>query len=426
MSASTRRPSTEDHRPPSTSADPPGDPVLLGAFPRNFLVPFPLGGQPIGREEIAAAGYNDLKMSAVHARFGRGRGGFWIEDAGSRNGTFVDGQQLPPGERVEISDGAVVRLALTIFVFRAAYTGGSTPAGPIGRLVAPWGLGPLRAALARLSPGPANVLIEGPTGVGKELLAPEVAARLGRDPRLFAAINVASFPESMFDAQLFGWERGAFSGAVQSSRGVFREHDGGTVFLDEIGELPPSLQPKLLRLLENREVWSIGAARAARVNLAVIGATNRSLNAMVMSHDFRADLLARFPIRLSIPPLEDRPEDIYATIAALSERRFGQLDPLRARVDAEAVERLMLHDWPANVRDLDRLLVTLDPGAGLKLSTARAFLGDHGAVSAPLLTRDAIVHALHVSGGNQSAAARKLAINRPKLLREMKKHGIRG
>ncbi len=197
----------------------------------------------------------------------------------------------------------------------------------------------------------------------------------------------------MFDAQLFGWERGAFSGAQRENPGVFRQYDHGTVFLDEIGELPRALQPKLLRLLENRQVFSIGATRPVDVDLAIVGATNQSLEAMVERHDFREDLLARFPVRLSLPPLEDRPEDLFAITKALWERRFGPLDLHRARVDAEAVERMMLHDWPANVRDLDRLLTTVDPAAGLKLSTVQAFLGDRGPTSAPLLTKDAIVQA---------------------------------
>jgi len=425
MSPASRRPSTEDHRPPSTADEPRGVPVLLGAFPRNILVPFPGNGKSLGRDDVAAAGHIDSKMSTVHVRCGSGRTGFWLEDLGSRNGTFIDGQRLPPNEPVELSDGAVIRLAVTLFVFRAAYRGGGEPAKPLGKLVGPWGFGALHGAVARLPRLPGNVLIEGATGVGKELLGPEVAAALGRDPRRYAAINVASFPETMFDAQLFGWERGAFSGAVQSGRGVFREYDGGSVFLDEIGELPPSLQPKLLRLLENREVWSIGAARPTRVDLAVIGATNRSLEAMVESKGFRADVLARFPMRLAIPPLEERAEDLYAITAALWERRFGPLDPSRARVDAEAVERMMLHDWPANVRDLDRLLMSVDPDAGLKLSTVQAFLRDRGPVSAPILTKDAIAGAMSASDGNQSAAARKLGISRPKLLRELKKHGGR-
>lgn len=426
MSTSSRRPATEDHRPPSLADESPGFPAFLGAFPRNILLRLPKNGEALGRDHVAAAGYLDSKISTEHVRCGAGRGGFWLEDLGSRNGTFVDGQRLPPNERVELADGSVVRLAVTLFVFRAAHRGAELPAKPLGKLVGPWGLGTLRAAMAKLRPGAANVLIEGATGVGKEMLAPEVAVALGRDRGRFAAINVAAFPESMFDAQLFGWERGAFSGAVASGRGVFREHDGGSVFLDEIGELPASLQPKLLRLLENREVWSIGAARPSRVDLAIIGATNRKLAGMVESGDFRADLLARFPVRLAIPPLEERAEDLPAIAAAMWERRFGLLDLTRTRVDAEAIERMMLHDWQTNVRELDRLLATVDPALGLKLSTVQTFLGDRGPVSAPLLTKEAVAAALSACGGNQSAAARKLEINRPKLLREMKKHGLRG
>lgn len=424
---SSRRITTEDHRPPSTADEPAGAPVLLGAFPTSLFLPFPGNGAPLGREDIAATtGHTDLKISTVHVRCGHSRGVFSIEDAGSRNGTFVNGALLSAGERVEISDGTVVRLGQTLFVFRSEFRGPPRPEAPIGKLVGPWGLGAVRASLRRVQRAPSNVLIEGQTGVGKELLAPEVAAAAGRDPRRFAAVNVAAFPETMFEGQLFGWEKGAFSSAVQANRGVFREHDGGTVFLDEIGELPRSLQPKLLRLLENREVWPIGASRSTRVELLIVGATNRSLTAMVEANDFRADLLARFPIRLTIPPLADRPEDLHAILEALWARRFGPLDPRRTRVDVEAVERMMLHDWPANVREMDRLLATVEPGAGLKQSTVQAFFGDRGPVSVPILRKDAVVKALAEQGGNQSAVARKLGVNRARLLRFMEKQGIRG
>ncbi len=424
MTLPARRPSTEEHLPPSTTDELPSVPALLGAFPRNVFLPFPKNGGTLGRDDVAAAGHEDGKMSGLHVRCSFSRGTFLLEDIASRNGTFVNGQRLPPNQPVPLPDGAVVRFATTIFVFRSAYRGGWTPAKPLGKLVGPWGLGPVHAALARLPRGQANVLIEGPTGVGKELLAPEVARAMGRDPSRFGAINVTSFPESIFDAQLFGWERGAFSSAEKRNPGVLRDNEHGSVFLDEIGELPPNLQPKILRLLENREVFPIGATRAVKVDLAIVGATNRSLEDMVESRDFRADLLARFPERVSIPALEERAEDLFAITRVLWERRFGPLEMPRVRVDAEAVERMMLHDWPANVRDLERLLTVVDPAAGLKLSTVQAFLGDRGPTSAPLLTKEAILQALGSCNNNQSAAAPKLGISRPKLLREMKKHGI--
>jgi transcriptional regulator of acetoin/glycerol metabolism len=428
MTASARRPSTEEHLPPSATEEAPGIPALLGAFPRNVFLSFPKKGETLGRDDVAVAGHLDGKMSGLHVRCSFARGTFWLEDMASRNGTFVNGQRLPPNTPVPLPDGAVVRFATTLFVFRSAHRGGSAPAKPLGKLVGPWGLGTLHAALARLPRGQqTNVLIEGPTGVGKELLAPEIGRAMGRDPKVFGAINVTSFPESIFDAQLFGWERGAFSSAEKRNLGVLRDNEHGSVFLDEIGELSPNLQPKILRLLENREVFPIGATRAVKVDLTIVGATNRSLEEMVERKDFRADLLARFPERIAIPPLEDRPEDLFAILAVLWERRFEQpLDLARTRVDAEAVERMMLHDWPANVRDLERLLTTVDPAAGLKLSTVQAFLGDKGPTSAPLLTKEAIVQVLRSCNNNQSAAAPKLGISRAKLLREMKKHGISG
>ena len=425
--SSARRITTEEHRPPSTAEEPKGIPALLGTFPRSIFIPFPRNGATLGREDIATAtGHTDPKMSTVHVRCGSARGIFTMEDAGSLNGTVVNGVKLHPGERVELADGAIVRLGRTLFVFRSEHCGPTGPEAPIGELVGPWGLGAVRAGLRRIPRTSCNVLIEGPTGTGKELLAPQIGAAAGRDRRRFAPINVAGFPDTMFEAQLFGWERGAFSNAHQANRGVFREYDGGTVFLDEIGELPMSLQPKLLRLLENKEVWPIGASRSSNVDLLVIGATNRSLSAMVESNDFRADLLARFSIRLALPSLADRPEDLYAITEALWARRFGPLDPERTRVDVEAVERMMLHDWPSNVREVDRLLATVDPVAGLKQSTVQAFFGDKGPVSVPLLTSEAVTRALAEHSGNQSAAAKSLGVNRSKLLRFMEKHRIRG
>ncbi len=418
----TRRPSTEDHVPPSRSEEAPGIPALLGAFPRPLFVPLGKGEAILGRDGIAAVGHTDSKISSTHARCGATRGAAWIEDCESRNGTFVNGQRLNPRERVELQDGAVVRLATTIFVFRERHRGGPSPQPPLGKLVGPWGLGDLRAAIHHLRPGPSNVLIEGATGVGKELVAPEVARALGRDPQRLGIINVASFPETVFDAQLFGWERGAFSGAVQAGRGIFREYEGGSVFLDEIGELPPSVQPKLLRVLENREVTPIGASRPMRLDLAILGATNRSLEEMVEANDFRADLLARFPIRLSVPPLSDRSEDLYSILETLWERVHGPLDPFRTVVHPEAIERLMLHAWPANVRDLQRFLTGLNEEGGVRLSAVLAFLGDRPPVSAPVLTKDTLVAALRDC--SQSAAARKLGVDRGKLRREMKRHGL--
>lgn len=423
MSESVRRPSTEEHIPPRTAEEPAGVPALLGAFPENIFLPIPKNGAHIGRDHVAAAGHTDAKMSTAHARFAFSRGALFVEDTRSRNGTFLNGNKLDPGKPVEVPSGAIVRLATTLFVYRHDYRGPTAPERPLGALVAPWGLTAVRAALDRLPSmrGPHNVLIQGATGVGKELLAPIVARVLGRDPALFQAINVTSFPDTMFDAQLFGWEQGAHSGASKASKGIFRSLHRGSVFLDEIGDLPPALQPKLLRLLDNREVVSIGGQRHEKVDLVVIGATNRSLEDMVERDEFREDLFARFPVRLSLPRLADRPEDLFAITKALWDKLYGPLEMPRVRVDVEAVERMMLHSWPANVRDVVRLLGAVDPNAGLKLSTVQTFFGDKGPVSAPILTRESIERALKDANGNKSAAARALGVDRMKLERAYKK-----
>ncbi|MFO0587493.1 MAG: sigma 54-interacting transcriptional regulator [Polyangiaceae bacterium] len=423
MTATTRRPSTVDHVPPRTVEETAGIHALLGAFPENIFLSIPTNGEPFGRDHVAAAGHTDTKMSSAHVRFTLSRGQLSVEDTKSRNGTFLNGARLPPNKPVPVQDGAVLRLATTLFVYRADYRGPRAAESPLDGLVAPWGLSGLRGALAKLplTKPPHNVLIEGATGVGKELLAPVVAKILKRNPNQFQAINVTSFPETMFDAQLFGWEQGAHSGATKGNVGVFRSLDKGSVFLDEIGELPPSLQPKLLRLLENREVTSIGAQRSVKVDLAVIGATNRSLDEMVESDRFREDLLARFPIRLRLPRLVERPEDLFAITRALWEKLFGRLDLSRVRVDAEAVEQMMLHAWPANVRDVVRLLATVDPNAGLKLSTVQAFLGEQGATSTPLLTPESVKQVLDEENGNVTAAARRLRVDRNKIYRMLPK-----
>ncbi|MBK8259167.1 MAG: sigma 54-interacting transcriptional regulator [Polyangiaceae bacterium] len=420
------RPTTEEHRPPSAAETPAGIPALLGVFPQAAFLPFPQKPEVWGRDVLAARGISDSKMSGEHARFWIERGKFYVQDLGSRNGTFIDGQKLQPNDKVELVDGHTVRLAVTIFVFRSAFSGSQTPQPPLGALVGPWGLSTLRTELNRLRPNPnPNILLHGPTGTGKELLAQEVVQRLGRDPQKCTRVNVTSVPEAMFDGQFFGWERGAFSGADKTNRGVFLEHDKGAVFLDEIGELPLQIQPKLLRLLENREVLAIGATRPKAVDLAIIGATNRPLNSTDQGGSLRTDILARFSVRYTLPALEDRPEDLFAILQEMWRRRYGALDLTRTRVDAEAVERLMLHDWPANVRDVDRLLSTVDPSHGLTLSAANKFVGGAAHNSTPILTKEAVLKALKDCGNNQSEAARALGIDRGKLLRYMQKHEIK-
>jgi len=216
----------------------------------------------------------------------------------------------------------------------------------------------LRETIGRVAPVPSPVLIQGESGTGKELVARELHRLGGRPTGPFLAINCGALPENLVESELFGHEKGAFTGAVGSRQGAFEAANGGTLFLDEIGELPVAAQAKLLRVLEQREVTRLGANRPLAVAVRVVAATNRDLDRMVADGGFREDLLYRLNVHVvTVPPLRDRPEDI----AFLAERfldqvcrRFGVLPK---RLAGEARERLAGYDWRRNnVRELRNVI----------------------------------------------------------------------
>jgi DNA-binding NtrC family response regulator len=375
--------------------------------------------EPVGRAWLVASGLADRRVSEPHLVFSSPGGGCFVEDAGSRNGTWLNGVRLQPGERVPLADGALLRLGSTLFVYREELRGSLEPSPPLGRMIGPYGLRGVAEALAgfqRVPPG--NVLIEGESGTGKELASEVVAAALGRSSP-FGALNMAAIPAALFEAHLFGHIAGAFSGATRASRGVIAAHDGGAVFLDEIGELPLELQPKLLRLLENREVQPVGAERASRVKVLLIAATNRPLEDAAREGTFRSDLLARLlQARIELPPLRERPEDIFALVTAAAASRGFPLAPERTEI--EAVERMLLHPWRLNIRELmaamDRLLA-LDPAA-LRLWAVEQVLGPLPSTPrAGTLAAEEIARTLALCNGNESEAARRLGVSRGKLRR---------
>jgi len=210
----------------------------------------------------------------------------------------------------------------------------------------------LLAMAERVAQRDIGVLINGPTGTGKEVLANHIHRMSTRRNRPLVAVNCAALPEAMLEAVLFGHERGAFTGALQSAKGLFRAADGGTLLLDEIAELPLALQAKLLRVLQEQEVLPIGASVAQKVDVRIIACANRDLPAEVAAGRFRADLyyrLAVFP--LTTLPLAERRADIIAIAAALWLRDGSGLWPTPA-----ALRRLAAHDWPGNVRELGNVL----------------------------------------------------------------------
>jgi hypothetical protein len=421
-SARTSSTTTEEYVRPSGDAPALGPPALLCVFPREVALPLPPPGEPVGRAWLAQANIRDVKASGEHLSFPRRDGRVHVEDLSSRNGTWLNGEPIPAKRGVALDDGDVLRLGYTVLVYRAAFAGPLSPAAPLGKLVGPWGLGELRARLLALPrSGERNVLIEGETGTGKELVADAVVDAIGRAGKPRTTINVAAIPAGVFEAQLFGWKRGAHSGATHAGKGIFQEHDGGTVFLDEIGELPLDLQPKLLRLIEYGQVQPVGGS-PVKVDVAVIAATNRSLADAVETGAFRRDLHARFSERIALPALADRPEDVFSILQTLTRRRGAQLDETRADVDA--VERILLDRWPANVRDLDRVAAAFAAEGHLSRALVDGVLGPRRADVA--LTREVAARMVQECGGNERAAERRFGIKRGKLRRALGKAGKGG
>jgi transcriptional regulator of acetoin/glycerol metabolism len=410
---------TEEHKLPSRPSAELGRPALVVAFPRSVALPLPDAKTPLGREHLARAAIVDTEVSGRHLSITRAGPAFQLEDVGSRNGTWVDGRRVLPGDRVALSDGAVIRIGRTLLVFRERLEGPAAPSPPLGRLVAPFGMRAVAATIeAWKRRPPRNVLIEGDTGTGKELAAAAVATALGRSEP-YAPVNVAGVAAGVFESQLFGHVAGAFSDAKRASRGIVLAHDRGTVFLDELGELPLELQPKLLRLLENREVLAVGAERPVLVDVLVVAATNRALAQMVAEGRFRADLLARFATaKLELPSLADRAEDVFAIAQAIA-AAYG--DPLRPEdVEVEALERLLLDRWPENVRGLAAAMArvtALDPAPGLRLWSVERVLGPPADKPKDHLSRELVDAALAATGGNETRAAARLGVTRGKLRR---------
>jgi DNA-binding NtrC family response regulator len=243
-----------------------------------------------------------------------------------------------------------------------------TPEQQLGLICAADEMVDLVKKTRRVATSNVTVLITGETGVGKEVLARALHQASGRRDRIFLPFNCTAVPRDMLDSQLFGYRRGAFTGAHDDFAGIIRSAAGGTLFLDEIGEMSPDVQPKLLRFLESGEILPLGETRPQFIDVRIVAATNADLDQLVNEGRFREDLYYRLNvIRLQVPPLRERREEIPLLVGALVEKfaREAQKPPLR--VTEEAMEHLVLHHWPGNVRqlanELRRLAALADPGS---------------------------------------------------------------
>lgn len=294
-----------------------------------------------------------------------------------------------------------------------------------------------RALLDRINlvaPVDSSVLIQGETGTGKEVIAQAIHEAGPRRQNRFVAVNCAAIPSALVESELFGHERGAFAGAVAQTTGRFQAADRGTLFLDEIGDLPLELQPKLLRVLQEKQFERLGCGRPTQVDARVIAATNQDLWSMVQERKFRADLYYRlnvFPIRL--PPLRERIDDISPLVEHFVQRFAKQQDKLIDRVPNDVLDLLKSHDWPGNFRELQNVIeraviMTVGPALELKATELRR-RNPELALARTLVDaeRAHIIAVLRetnwVVGGRQGATA-QLGVPRTTLIAMMQRHGI--
>jgi formate hydrogenlyase transcriptional activator len=290
-----------------------------------------------------------------------------------------------------------------------------------------------------VAPTDSTVLIQGETGTGKELIARAIHNISSRCGRSFVKLNCAAIPFDLLESELFGHEKGAFTGAIAQRIGRFEMADKGTLFLDEVGDIPPALQPKLLRVLQEQEFERLGSTRTRQVDVRLVAATNRDLTEMMKRGEFRSDLYYRlnvFPIR--IPPLRERREDIPSLVKYFMQKYARRMGKRIETVPAATMQKLVDWPWPGNVRELQNMIergVILSQGFVLEIplteleQSAIPALGDnYGGSTLEAFERQHILQALRdtswVIGGPSGAAAR-LGLNRSTLNARMRKLEIR-
>ena len=409
----------------------------------------------IGSNKTADIVLTDPTVSRRHAEIRRGRDGVLLRDLGSMNGTFV-GQVR--AKEVYLGTDTLFRVGRTELSF--------TPADEVidvepsqadhfenlvGNSVA---MREVFGLLERVAPTDLTVLITGETGTGKELASRAVHTRSKRGDGPLVVFDCGAAPENLIESELFGHNRGAFTGAIEARPGVFEMAHGGTIFLDEIGELPLELQPKLLRVLEQREVRRVGANKTKPIDVRVVAATNRNLREEVDRGRFREDLYYRLAVvEMGMPPLRDRTEDLPMLALQLLER--SPHNGAVKTIDPAVLEVFAAYHWPGNVRELSNVIERALPfsdgstislsalpesmrpsRAGLPTPSSSPAVSPNHETDATLPFKDAkdqlinaferqyLVDLLDRYDGNVSKAARAADMDRKSITRLMKKHTI--
>ena len=405
-----------------------------------FLVPIGRPGVPnilvkdflsIGRDAASDIVVSDQFVSMRHARVEKKTGGYVLRDLQSRNGTFLNGSRvteaiLTVNDRLRIGDA--------VFIF----TESNLTSQELKSKNAAWA-----AQLARIPVFASTefpVLITGPSGSGKEILAKTVHEKSARTAGPFVSINCSSLSESLIESELFGHVRGSFTGATHDRKGAFESARGGTIFLDEIGDLPLSLQPKLLRAIENNEVRPVGSDRTIETDVRIVAATHKNIFAHAKTGVFREDLFYRLNVcHLRPPALSDRIEDFEDLL-------YGFAKVYRVRFSYHAIQKLKEHPWPGNIRELKNLVARASayyPGKHIQPDDLEAVLeapaqltdeemhesifgvpaGTNGSVMREI-ERDMIVRRLIANRGNQRRTAADLGMPKSTLHDRIKSYSI--
>ncbi len=406
--------------------------VVIGREP-------PRGGCPVRLSSVSRA----------HAELVRDPSGAWlIRDLESRNGTYVDGQRvtqrtfLRPHAEIRIGDALFKLVMDGIEEYRGYRLDGRIADAFEPRdtfdIIGGVAMDRVRAQIERVARSDLGVLVLGETGTGKELVARAIHRVSGR-PGPFLAVNCAAVPAQLFESELFGYRRGAFSGADRDKPGILQAAGAGTVLLDEIGDMPLELQPKLLRAIEAREILPIGAVRPEHVDARFVFATHQDVERLVDAGKFRSDLYARMnTLSVALPPLRARKEDVYQLVAHFLRQR-GRPD---LRPDFTFMFGMCDYDWPRNVREcaavVARAIATSDGttlGAGDLPAEIRAHLETYGArvtassdsvpeAPASMPAPETLMDLLARHQGNVAAVARELDKDRAQVHRMMRRHAL--
>ncbi len=414
-----------------------------GRPPRVVVVP--VGAEVrVGRSPTVEVPLDDTRVSREHAAIRFDGTSVLVRDEASSNGTFVDGVRISGTRRTD--PGAVILIGSTRIVVVASSRDSVRPEthGPVLGIVASGSdvvavdpaMVSLLALVRRLAASDLPVLVQGETGSGKEVVARLLHRHSLRAGRSFLGVNCAALPESLAESELFGHERGSFTGADARKGGVFERADGGTLLLDEVGELSSTNQARLLRVLQERTLTRVGGTRAVPVDVRVVAATNRDLLVDVAKGKFREDLYFRLNgVTVAVPPLRSRPRDIVPMAErVLAERGGGR------HLGQGVAAVLQSYRWPGNVRELRNAIecaIALAEGAELRVEhLPPAVRGDAepqqtseepSALRTKVddLERRSILAALDAAGWNQSRAAQGLGISRRGLIYKMERHGLK-